>query len=144
LSLPPGVADFLGQTVEVVVEVPRGGLVKRGADGRIDLISPLPCPFNYGSIPETRAPDGDPVDAVVLGPRLARGARVEARVAAVVRFVDAGVEDPKLICVRHATMGRLDRGTVIGFFRLYAVLKRAINAARRKNGPTRFETLRVA
>ena len=37
--------------VEVVIEVPRGSFLKRGSTGHIDFISPLPCPFNYGSVP---------------------------------------------------------------------------------------------
>jgi inorganic pyrophosphatase len=37
--------------VEVVIEVPRGSFLKRRSTGHIDFISPLPCPFNYGSVP---------------------------------------------------------------------------------------------
>ena len=37
--------------VEVVIEVPRGSFLKRGSTGQIDFISPLPCPYNYGSVP---------------------------------------------------------------------------------------------
>jgi inorganic pyrophosphatase len=36
--------------VEVVVEIPRGSFLKRGSTGQLDFVSPLPCPFNYGSI----------------------------------------------------------------------------------------------
>ena len=54
--------------LDVVIETPRGSAVKRTDDGRVDFISPLPCPFNYGSVPDTRSDDGDRLDAVVLGP----------------------------------------------------------------------------
>ena len=37
--------------LEVVIEIPRGSFLKRGSSGRIDFVSPLPCPFNYGSAP---------------------------------------------------------------------------------------------
>jgi inorganic pyrophosphatase len=37
--------------IEVVIEVPRGSFLKRGSTGHVDFISPLPCPFNYGSVP---------------------------------------------------------------------------------------------
>ena len=62
--------------VEVVIEVPRGSFLKRGSTGRVDFISPLPCPFNYGSVPGYIGLDGDLLDALVLGPRLSLGARI--------------------------------------------------------------------
>ena len=37
--------------IEVVIEIPRGSFLKRGSTGHIDFVSPLPCPFNYGSVP---------------------------------------------------------------------------------------------
>jgi len=38
-------------------------------------VSPLPCPFNYGSVPQFVGLEGDLLDAVVLGPRFPLGAR---------------------------------------------------------------------
>jgi inorganic pyrophosphatase len=96
--------------------------VKRGADGRIDFLSPVPCPFNYGSILGTLGADGDPVDAVVLGPRLALGAEIDARVIGVVRFLDRGAEDDKWVCGDRAS--RREKAAVTGFFVLYGALKR--------------------
>jgi inorganic pyrophosphatase len=64
--------------LEVVIEVPLGGFIKRRDDGGIDFVSLAPCPFKYGSVPDTRSGDGDRLDALVLGPRLARGTRVRA------------------------------------------------------------------
>lgn len=61
--------------VEVVIEVPRGSFLKRGSTGRIDFVSPLPCPFNYGYVPDYIGGEGDYLDAVVLGPRLPLGSR---------------------------------------------------------------------
>ena len=55
--------------VEVVIEVPRGSFLKRGSTGQVDFISPLPCPFNYGAVPNYLGLEGDLLDAVVLGPR---------------------------------------------------------------------------
>ena len=37
--------------LEVIIEVPRRSFLKRGSSGKLDFISPLPCSFNYGSIP---------------------------------------------------------------------------------------------
>src|SRR6185369_14330332 len=63
----------LGPALEVVIEVPRGSFVKRGSSGSVDFISPLPCPFNYGAVPTLLGLEGDLLDAVVLGKRIAYG-----------------------------------------------------------------------
>jgi inorganic pyrophosphatase len=125
--------------LDVVIEVPRFGFIKRRDDGGIDFISPAPCPFNYGSVPGTRSGDGDRLDAVVLGPRRARGTRVaSAKVLARVRFLDAGMEDPKYVCSdRPLTVA--DELVLVGFFATYARARRLLNLARRKRGPTRYE-----
>lgn len=123
--------------LEVVIEVPRLGVIKRRDDGSVDYVSPLPCPFNYGSVPGTVSGDGDRADAVVLGPKLPRGARVEARVIACVDFLDAGDEDPKWVCVPVGS-GELSLAPVVAFFRSYALLKTGLNALRGKSGATSY------
>lgn len=128
--------------IEVVIDVPLGGFIKRTDEGAVDFVSPAPCPFNYGSVPDTRSGDGDRLDAVVLGPRLARGARVRVNVVARVRFTDAGQDDPKLIC-SDRPLGRLDRAKVTAIFALYARAKSLLNRARGKAGPTRYGGLEV-
>lgn len=116
--------------------MPRFGFVKRTPRGDVDFVSPLPCPVNYGSVPDTSAPDGDPLDAVVMGPRLCRGARLSVPVRGVILFVDAGQKDDKLVC-KHTPLTAADRALLLSFFRLYALAKRALNAARGLRGPTR-------
>lgn len=123
--------------VSAIVEVPRFGFVKRNTQGRIDMLSPLPCPFNYGSVPGTTAGDGDPVDAVILGRRRDAGVRLDLPIRAAVDFIDAGQEDPKLI-LSEAPLTAFERWQVDAFFRVYAVIKRLVNAARGKGGPTAF------
>jgi inorganic pyrophosphatase len=124
--------------LEVVIDVPRGSFVKRDDDGRVDYLSPLPCPFNYGSVPDTVSGDGDRLDALVLGVRLPRGARVILPALGVVRFLDAGESDPKYIC-GAAPLRRRDRLLVAGFFATYAHLQGALNVLRGKRGPTRYQ-----
>ena len=67
-SLSPDEAPSSGSAaipeVDVVIEVARGGFVKRGSSGRVDFISPWPCPFNYGSVPTLLGLDGDLLAAV--------------------------------------------------------------------------------
>jgi len=123
---------------EVVIEVPLGGFIKRRDDGSVDFVSPAPCPFNYGSVPGTSSGDGDRLDALVLGPRLARGTRVRVRVVGRVRFTDAGQDDPKLIA-SDRPLGRLDRAKIAAFFIVYARAKGLLNRVRGKAGRTRYE-----
>lgn len=113
----------LGQTVVVTIEVPRGSLIKWGSDGEVDFISPVPAPFNYGSVPGSTSADGEAADAVVLGPRLPRHHRGTWRIVGVVRFLDNGVRDDKLIC-SHTAMRAWDRLALRLFFTAYAALKR--------------------
>jgi inorganic pyrophosphatase len=124
----------------VIIDTPRLGFVKRRDDGSIDFVSPLPSPFNYGSVPGTLARDGDRVGAIVLGPRLSAGTHVEREVVAVARFVDAGVADPKWVCSDRA-LSALDRALIHAFFAIYVRMKRAIHALRSEAGETRFEGL---
>lgn len=62
-----------GGALHVVVETPRGAPCKLKLDpelGVLVLKRPLPLgfawPYDFGFVPSTRAPDGDPVDALVL------------------------------------------------------------------------------
>lgn len=124
--------------VRVRIEVPRGSFLKHRPDGTLDYASPLPCPFNYGSVLDTVAADGDPLDAIVLGPRIDPGVEVDSDVQAVVWIRDAGVIDDKLIC-SDTPLTSKDRQQINRFFRLYSVTKRALNLVRRRQGTTAFE-----
>ncbi len=128
--------------LDVIIEVPRGSFIKRTDDGRVDFVAPAPCPFNYGSVPNTRSGDGDRLDAVVLGPRLALGARAKLPVVARVCFEDAGQDDPKYVC-SHRPFSIAERWLVAGFFATYARAKRVLNFARGKKGRTRYRGLHL-
>lgn len=122
--------------VTVLIEVPRGSFAKRDAARRLEFLSPLPCPFNYGSVPALRGADQDALDAVVLGPRLAAGTTLRATPRAVVRFLDAGQEDDKLICAA-APLTPGEQRLVLAFFHVYALAKRLRGAVLRRPGATR-------
>lgn len=126
----------LPHEVEVCIEVPRGGRIKRRSDGRLAYVSPFSSPFNYGCVPGTLAPDGEPIDALVLGPVLPRGTLGRWAVFGVVRFVDAGVPDDKLVCGEHAPTPSEIR-TIERFFVRYARIKRLFRGWTAP-GPTRF------
>ena len=106
---PPSSEDEAPE-VEVVIEVPRGSFLKRGATGRVDFVSPLPCPFNYGSVPNFLGLEGDLLDALVLGPRLPFGTRLRVRAWGAVTLTDRGMSDDKLICSAHALTPCAGRG----------------------------------
>lgn len=128
------VIDFArAPEVEVLIEVPRWSFIKRGSLQKIDFISPLPCPFNYGCIPQFVGMEGDLLDAVVLGPRLPLGARIMARATASIGLTDRGMSDDKLICsVRPPTAAELRQ--VERFFRFYAYCKGILNWYRGRPG----------
>jgi inorganic pyrophosphatase len=119
--------------VEVVIEVPRGSFLKRGSTGRIDFVSPLPCPYNYGSVPIYLGLEGDLLDAVVLGPRLPLGTRIRVKAQGAVTLRDRGMVDDKLIC-SDRPLSLSERGKVLRFFRFYARCKGLLNAWRRRPG----------
>lgn len=118
----PITLNDLPEEVEVRVEVPKGGFVKRKHNGGIRYISPIPCPFNYGAIDAFISDDGDPLDAVILGPRLSRGTLVKVTPIEVIPFIDAGVRDEKVIC-GNGEITAVQRQLVLGFFRVYGVIK---------------------
>jgi inorganic pyrophosphatase len=58
--------------IHVVVETPRGAAFKLKLDPKLGVLTlkrPLPLgftwPYDFGFVPSTKAPDGDPVDALV-------------------------------------------------------------------------------
>jgi len=108
-----------GGLVNVVVEIPAGTNDKwevekaSGAlhwelkDGKPRVVQYLAYPANYGMIPRTSLPkevggDGDPLDVVLLGPAVGRGSVVPARPIGVLRLVDDGERDDKILSVSLA------------------------------------------
>ena len=119
--------------VEVVIEIPRGSFLKRGSTGLIDFISPFPCPFNYGSVPDYLGQEGDLLDALVLGPRLPAGTRIAVTAWGAVILRDRGMVDDKLVCSEQPlTPGQ--RRWVLRFFAFYAKCKGLLNLVRRRPG----------
>jgi inorganic pyrophosphatase len=116
-------------TLEVVIETPRGSFLKRTSSGKVDFVSPFPCPFNYGSADAYISPDGDSLDVAVLGPRMRRGAQISARVFGSVRLIDRGVSDDKLIC-SQGPIRPMQRFFILLFFQLYSACKRLLYLVR--------------
>lgn len=122
---------------EVLVETSRWGFIKRRADGSVDFISPVPCPYNYGCIPGLDSGDGDPLDVIILGPRLPRGERRRMRVVGLIAFVDGGCGDPKVVCSPRP-LRAYERAGLELFFRVYAPFKWVLHLLRGQARETRF------
>jgi inorganic pyrophosphatase len=129
--------------VTVEIEIPKGFFAKWRRDGRIDFVSPVPCPYNYGCIPHVQADDGDSLDALIIGATLARGERVTVTVRGVVDFRDLGSLDPKVVCSPEP-LTRRDMLGLRAFFNAYAIAKRGLSLVRRRQGETRFVGLVLA
>ena len=102
-------------SLNVVVEIPAGTndkwevskdghLLWEFKNGKPRVVHYLSYPANYGMIPSTANPeriggDGDPLDAVVLGPAIPRGTIVRTRLIGVLKLIDTGEKDDKLVTV---------------------------------------------
>jgi len=94
--------------LNVIIEVPVGGEpVKYEFDKKsgalfVDRIlhTPMRYPANYGFVPHTLSPDGDPLDALVIARSpFVPGSVVRVRPIAVLRLEDEAGGDEKLITV---------------------------------------------
>ncbi len=89
------------------IEIPRGSKVKYELDKETGLLwvnrvlySAVFYPANYGFVPRTYCPDGDPLDVLVLGQEeVAPGVLLRARAIGVMSMRDEKGEDDKIIAV---------------------------------------------
>ena len=119
--------------VEVVIEIPKGSFIKRGSTGHVDFVSPLPCPYNYGSVPNHVGLEGDLLDALVLGPRLQAGTLLRVKAWGAVTLTDRGMSDDKLVC-SGSPLTETEKRDVLRFFAFYARCKGLLNILRRRPG----------
>jgi inorganic pyrophosphatase len=131
-------AEVSPPEVEVVIEIPRGSFLKRGSDGQIDFVSPIPCPYNYGSIHQYIGGEGDFLDAVVMGPALPVGSRVRVSAFGAVGLSERHMYDDKLICA-NSPISAAERRSVLRFFHIYAFCKGLLNVLRGQRGASRCE-----
>lgn len=103
--LTPG--DYENGEINVVVEIPTGSNHKiewdrKNACFMLDRIEPIAFakPTNYGFIPQTLDEDGDELDVLLITDQpLTTGIYTQAKVLGVMKFVDDGEVDDKIIAV---------------------------------------------
>lgn len=99
--------DVDGGIINVVVEIPTGSSHKiewnrELAVFELDRIDPqiFAKPCNYGFIPQTLDEDGDELDALIITEQpLPTGIFLKAKVIGVMKFVDDGEVDDKIVVV---------------------------------------------
>ena len=105
--LPPFVDETKG-IINAIVEVSSGSinkyeLITESGQLKLDRVgySSMAYPFTYGAIPMTWDYDGDPLDVEIVNvtESLVPGSLVELRVIGVMKFVDGGEVDDKIIAV---------------------------------------------
>jgi inorganic pyrophosphatase len=93
--------------INVVVEIPAGSnnKIEWRRDLKVmslDRVEPkiFAKPTNYGFIPQTLDEDGDELDALIITEDpLPTGVYLTARILGVMKFVDDGEADDKIVCV---------------------------------------------
>jgi inorganic pyrophosphatase len=103
--LTPG--DYEKGELNVVIEIPTGSNHKIEWDREracfmLDRVEPMAFakPCNYGFIPQTLDEDGDELDVLMITDQpLTTGIWMKAKVLGIMKFVDGGEVDDKIICV---------------------------------------------
>ncbi len=103
--LTPGNVDE--GMINTVVEIPKWSTLKVEwnrdvAAFQLDRVEPsiFAKPVNYGFIPQTLDEDGDELDTLILtNDPIPTGVFLEARVIGVMKFIDDGEVDDKIVCV---------------------------------------------
>ena len=93
--------------MQVVIEIPAGSFTKYELDAKTGLLfvdrfqsMPVVYPANYGSIPSTVGPDGDPLDALVITRQpIYPGALIRVRPIGILKMIDGGDVDDKIVAV---------------------------------------------
>lgn len=90
-----------------VTEIPTGGFIKYEADASTGFIvadrfqsMPVAYPANYGTLTQSLSGDGDPLDVIFYTRApLAPGTLIKLRAVGVLKMVDGGEKDHKIVAV---------------------------------------------
>lgn len=130
--------------VYAVIEIPAGSFTKYEIDPdtghmMVDRVVRMPVayPANYGSVSQTAAGDGDPLDVLVYTREpLHPGVIIKVRPVAILKSTDGGEQDDKIIAVPASKidptydeiedigdLAEYDKKRMEAFFRVYKQLK---------------------
>ena len=106
------VGDNAPEFVNGIIEIPRGSKAKYELDKKTGMIcldrvlyAAVHYPANYGFIPRTYCDDNDPLDILVLSQiDLVPLCLAESKVIGVMKMVDGGEQDDKIIAVAKEDM----------------------------------------
>jgi len=106
------VGEDAPEIVNGIIEIPQNTRAKYELDKETGLLkmdrviySSMYYPHNYGFIPQTYCDDHDPLDILVLSQiSIVPMCLVEAKVIGVMRMLDSGEMDDKIIAVAHKDM----------------------------------------
>lgn len=136
-------SDKAPDEVNIVVEIPAGSNIKYETDADTGQIfvdrfqsMPVAYPANYGSITRTKGGDGDPLDVLVFTRApIAPGAVIKVRPIGVMKMIDAGEIDDKIVAVpvskvdptydnvkTVADLPKIEQDRMLQFFRVYKML----------------------
>ncbi len=109
-DVSPG--DNVPKTVNAIIEIPKNTRAKYELDKETGLLkldrvlyASMYYPANYGFIPQTYCDDNDPLDILVLSQiTMQPMCLVDARVIGVMRMMDVGESDDKIIAVAENDM----------------------------------------
>jgi inorganic pyrophosphatase len=129
--------------IRVMIEIPAGSAIKYEIDeesGQLEvdrfLSTAVNYPANYGTIPETRAEDGDALDVLVYTRApIQPGAFIKVRPIGILRMRDRGERDDKILAVPNSAVDptydairepgdlpAMERQRLIMFFSTYKLL----------------------
>lgn len=102
-----GVGKNAPEVVTAIIEIPKNNRAKYELDKETGMLkldrvlySSMYYPANYGFIPQTYCDDNDPLDILVLSQEtLVPMCMVDAKVIGVMRMLDGGEKDDKIIAV---------------------------------------------
>lgn len=126
-----------------VTEIPAGGVIKYETDAKTGFIiadrfqsMPVAYPANYGSLTQSLAGDGDPLDVIFYTRApLAPGTLIKLRPIGVLKMIDGGETDDKIVAVpaskidptyddiKNVTdLPKIEQERLEAFFRVYKQL----------------------
>lgn len=126
-----------------VTEIPAGGMIKYETDAKTGFIfadrfqsMPVAYPANYGSLTQSLAGDGDPLDVIFYTRApLQPGTLIKLRPIGVLKMIDGGEKDDKIVAVptskidptyddikEMADLPKVEQERLQAFFRVYKQL----------------------